>query len=816
MHILLRLQNAIGILVVLGWLIVLAMGWIMHSYLGERELRKWIHSHRSQVQLFAEHLAAGDPSLLDQRHLAPFDLAFCYEPGGRGVFLQVGERDAAMQRMLDSLDWLRADSRESGLMVQYVERSDHQMVVMAAPTTAGRYLVMAADRDRILADLRQDIWLLVFVLALLLIALLTLGVGILRMIYARWMQVRDELLQVQNSLEARVRDRTMDLTRANERLEREALERREAQEHMRRSREQYRTIFNGVNDGIFVLDIQDYLIRDCNQAARRMFGYSEEDLNQRPIDDLNNGVAPYDSASIRHHWIEAARGSEQVFEWLARHRSGRCFWVEHSVRRVELGGSAFLLVVVRDIDQRKTTEQMLREKESYLDHLSRHDALTGLPNRLMFHSTLKDMLAQCRRQPAPLTLALIDFDRFRHINDAFGHELGDELLKQLSQRLQASIRDEDLLARLSGDEFVMLLRDIPTTGRLEQVCQRILREFSQPVSIGGNEFVITASIGLAIYPQDGEDGEQLIQRASVAMGKASREGGNRYTFANEESGAEDIMDVLLIEQNLRRAIEQSEFFLHFQPQIDLDTGRIIGAEALIRWEHPQQGIIPPGEFIPVAEESGLIVPIGTWVLRQSCHQMCLWLEQGVFDESATIAVNLSPRQFQQENLLGTLEEVLRETGLNPRYLDLEITEGILMDDVPRSSELLHRLKEIGVQLSMDDFGTGYSSLNYLKNFPLQKIKIDRSFVREIMTSESDAAIIASICSIATTLGLDTLAEGVETDEQARKLLELGCHKGQGYLYSYPMHAEEFVEFLSGTSGHCRMPERSGHCRMPES
>jgi diguanylate cyclase (GGDEF)-like protein len=387
---------------------------------------------------------------------------------------------------------------------------------------------------------------------------------------------------------------------------------------------------------------------------------------------------------------------------------------------------------------------------------------------------------------------LIDLDRFKFVNDSMGHKAGDVLLMTVAARLRSSLRDTDTVARLSGDEFVVILSQHEDQPLTADIVQRVMDSVAQPVMLGPKEFFVTCSIGVAAYPSDGTPPESLIEHADIAMYRAKKLGRNNFQFytpaMNEES-----LERVRIESALRNALERNEFVLHYQPQVDLKTGRIVGMEALIRWKHPELGMVPPSRFVGVAEDTGLIVPIGAWVMRTAAAQNKAWQDAGL--GRLRVAVNVSARQFSAADLVPGIEQVLLDTGLDPSCLELELTESLFMSDVTPAVELLHRMKSLGVQLSIDDFGTGYSSFSYLSRFPIDVLKIDRSFVNDITHDANDAAIVASIIALAHNLRLSVIAEGVETAEQLDYLRHQGCDEMQGYYFSRPLPAQEFEQLL---------------------
>ena len=448
--------------------------------------------------------------------------------------------------------------------------------------------------------------------------------------------------------------------------------------------------------------------------------------------------------------------------------------------------------LVRSVDEHKRLEALLQ-------HQASHDTLTGLPNRALLQDRLRQAIATAVRSASPIWVIFVDLDRFKLVNDSLGHKAGDAMLKQVAARLQSAVREADTVARLGGDEFVLVLSEkIDGNGSLStSVVQRILDALAQPMVIEGHEFVTTCSMGIAVHPNDGADGETLMTHADIAMYCAKEAGRNNFRFYARSMDAR-ILERLRLEGELRHALERNEFELHYQPQVDLRSGRIVGMESLIRWNHPELGMIPPGHFITLAEETGLIVPIGAWVIRTACAQNQAWQRAGL--GRLRVAVNLSARQFAQKDLAQLIMNILDETGLAAQDLEIELTESLVMTDVERAVGVLDDLKKIGVQLSIDDFGTGYSSLSYLKRFPIHVLKIDQSFVRDIATGADDAAIVALIISLAHSLKLNVIAEGVETSEQLEYLNLHDCDEMQGYFFSKPLPAEEFEKMLrSGKS-----------------
>lgn len=433
---------------------------------------------------------------------------------------------------------------------------------------------------------------------------------------------------------------------------------------------------------------------------------------------------------------------------------------------------------------------MQRRVEDTIRHQASHDLLTGLPNRLLFNDRLSLALAKIHQRREMLAVIFLDLDSFKNINDTLGHAVGDRLLQNVSQRLKNCLGENDTVARWGGDEFTILLSSIESAADAAKVAQQILDELDTPFNFIEQEFYVKASIGIALAPYDGEDAETLLKNADAAMYRAKHQGRNNYQMYTPAIGNK-ALERLVLENNLYKALQREEFLLHYQPQIDLNTGEIIGMEALIRWQSGEKGLIPPNHFIPLAEETGLICPIGEWVLRTACVQNRAWQKQGL--PPIRVAVNLSGRQFQQQNLVKTIAKVLEDTGLNPEYLEIEITESIAVQDVDFTISVLQSLQRMGIHISIDDFGTGYSSLWSLKRFPLNTLKIDRSFVRDLMRDSKDAAIITAVIALGHGLDLKVIAEGVETPEQLSFLRSVNCDSVQGYLFSPPVSALEATQ-----------------------
>jgi diguanylate cyclase (GGDEF)-like protein len=450
------------------------------------------------------------------------------------------------------------------------------------------------------------------------------------------------------------------------------------------------------------------------------------------------------------------------------------------------GAVALAMLVCFLDDEREAAVKAASEKE----HLAYHDPLTGLPNRGLCLDRLQQALAQAERHRYKIAVLFIDLDRFKEINDSLGHSTGDALLRIASRRIRDSVRASDTVARLGGDEFAVILHII---GRVEDACrvaQKIIDALREPFILAGHELTVTTSVGIAVYPLDGEDADALMRSADTAMYRAKQQGRDGYQLYTPAMNSR-ALEKLELENRLRKALRNGELCLYYQPLVDMKSGVVFGAECLIRWQHPELGLLPPDRFIPTAEASGLIVPIGNWVLREACRQAKTWQTRG---HELVVSVNLSPRQFQQPDLAGQVRAALQEAELEGRWLELEITENSAMQDLQASVRILRELKSIGVRISIDDFGTGYSSLSYLKNFPVDTLKLDQSFVRDI-TRPQDAAIASGIISMAHNLDLKVVAEGVETEGQFHVLRHNACDRLQGFLFSHPLPVDGFDRFM---------------------
>jgi diguanylate cyclase (GGDEF)-like protein len=475
-------------------------------------------------------------------------------------------------------------------------------------------------------------------------------------------------------------------------------------------------------------------------------------------------------------------------------REGGQDWVEvASETGADVGEARLIERVLRHVVERGVLLAELERQRRIGLHLAHHDTLTDLPNRQLFRTQLRQLINQAHRHPRALGVMFLDLDRFKQINDTLGHRIGDLLLVAVARRLQGCVRETDIAARRGGDEFTVLLDGIKRGQDAAKVAKKILAETARPYHIDGHELFITASIGISLFPADGADSESLVRNADIAMYRAKARGGNTYQFFMPEM-TDLAVERMELENSLHQALERKQFVLYYQPQVDLVSGRIVAMEALIRWIHPEAGMIFPDEFIPLAEETGIIVAMGEWVLGEACRQAKRWDALGL--PPVIQAVNFSARQFQFRRPVERIREVLSETGLDPSRLDLELTESALMKDPGFAMETLRKLRDMGVSISIDDFGTGHSSLAYLKRFPINKLKIDKTFIHSLLADRKDAAITNAIISMAHELELKAVAEGVETPEQLEYLRGPGCDEVQGYLFSRPVPADEAARLLA--------------------
>lgn len=560
-------------------------------------------------------------------------------------------------------------------------------------------------------------------------------------------------------------------------------ERRRAEESLRESEFRFRDLLENASDLVQSVGSDGRLLY-VNRAWRESLGYSEEEVDTLDIFDLVHPQSREHCQAAFRQVMEGGRFDHLEACFIAR--DGREVLVEGNLNcQLVDGVPVATRGIFRDVTARRHAEAEIRR-------LAYFDVLTGLPNRTLFRDRLGQELARARRENDVVALMFLDTDRFKEVNDSLGHEAGDRLLQAIGERLSACVRRSDTVARLGGDEFVIILGGIGGEHDAAGAAQKILRAVSAPITVEGREIFLTCSIGISLYPNDAGDPEELVKNADLAMYQAKGQG-NAYQFFTPQMNVQSL-ERLVMANDLRHALNRHEFLLHYQPQISLSTGQIIGVEALLRWSHPTLGPVSPALFIDLAEETGLIVPVGRWVLRTACAQAQAWQAAGY--PPLVMSVNLSARQFREPDLAETVRETLALTGLPPSWLELEITETALMENGERTCRMLQELKTMGVKLAVDDFGTGYSSLNYLKHFPIDRLKIDRSFVRDLTVNSEDAAIAEAIIALGHTLRLRVIAEGVETREQLEFLREHRCDEMQGFYFCRPETQEVFSNMLA--------------------
>ena len=554
------------------------------------------------------------------------------------------------------------------------------------------------------------------------------------------------------------------------------------QQPLKENRERLRqaaAVFDCTREGVLVTDTQGLIVH-VNRAFMEITGYLCEDvMGQRPS-LFKSG------RHSAHFYQQMFQALESTGEWSGeiwnRRKSGEVYpqWQTIRVIHDDQGQVSHYVAVFSDISAMKNSEHELA-------HLAHHDPLTDLPNRLLFTDRAEQALASAQVHKRGCALLLMDLDHFKIINDSLGHNVGDQLLKLVAERLSGLFGPGVTLARLGGDEFAVLAESCPQVVQAAALAQRMLNAMKDPFIFDGNQLFISASIGISLFPSDALSAEQLLRNADSALFKAKSAGREGYALYTEELTAH-AQHRVEIAGELRRALDQHELRVYYQPVHDLHDSRLVGVEALVRWQHPERGLVPPGEFIPIAERTGLIADIDAWVMDQACRQMCQWLADGA--PLSFIAINVSSRLFARRELYEQVAQVLHTTGLDPAFLELEVTESAVMDDPEVALEQLHRLRELGLRLAIDDFGTGYSSLLRLKRLPVQKLKIDQGFVAGLPWDEDDAAIVRVVIALAKSMGMQVHAEGIEQVEQARFLLDQECDMGQGYWFGRPMPAQE--------------------------
>lgn len=564
---------------------------------------------------------------------------------------------------------------------------------------------------------------------------------------------------------------------------------RVAEENLFMEKERAQVTLNSIGDAVLTTDTLGN-VTYLNLAAETMTGWAHDEALGRPVSEIFNIVDDTTRLAAENPMLRAI-GENMVVKLATNsaliRRDGAESAIEDSAAPIHNrdGQVTGAVIVFHDVSQSRA---MALE----MAHLAQHDFLTGLPNRLLLTERFAHAIGLAQRHDKQVGLLFLDLDNFKHINDSLGHAIGDQLLQSVAKRLVESVRATDMVCRLGGDEFVILLDEIGQPQDAAHVADTLRAALDIPHRIGGHELHISLSIGISIFPDDGTDVDVLMQNADTAMYHAKASGRNNYQFFRADMNIRAARR-RVVEDSLRRALKQDEFVLHYQPKIDLVSGTMTGAEALIRWQDPEHGLVYPAQFVPIAEQNGLIVPVGRWVLREACRQVQAWLDSGL--RAVPVAVNISAVEFGHEHFLDGVARILKETGLDPRYLELELTESMLMHDAEASATVLEALKAMGVKLAIDDFGTGYSSLSYLKRFPIDTLKIDQSFMRDIATDAEDATIVDAVIGMGRNLKQRVIAEGVETHEQLAFLQDRQCDVGQGFHFSHPVSAADFARLL---------------------
>ena len=560
-------------------------------------------------------------------------------------------------------------------------------------------------------------------------------------------------------------------------------------EHVYKEKIRAEIALNSISDAVICTDINgrvDYL----NIAAEKITGWLRDEAYGRTIDEIFNiinGITRLPAINPIDCVLQTDKPRGLPPDTVLIKRDGSEVAIEDSTSPIHNWDGQFtgVVIVFHDVSATKAMA-------SKMAHLAQHDFLTNLPNRIQLNDRIAQAITLANRHHTHVALLFLDLDNFKHINDSLGHATGDKLLQSVTERLTECVRDSDTVSRQGGDEFVILLAETKSSEDAALLAQKILDAMQAMHSIGKSELHVTTSIGISVYPADGLDAETLLKSADTAMYYAKEKGRNNYQFFIAEMNTRAI-ERLIIESNLKLALEKQQFILYYQPKVNLNTGQMTGAEALLRWQHDEWGEVVPDIFVPIAEDSGLIVPIGRWVLRQACTQAKIWQDAGLQD--ITIAINISAQEFLQKDFVAGVRAVLIETGLEAQFLELEITESVLMHDAECSRTILMQLKKMGINLAVDDFGTGYSSLSYLQRFPIDVLKIDQSFVQNIESAKDDGIIVSAIISMGNSLKLKIVAEGVETTSQLAFLKARHCEEGQGYFFSHPLTADHFAALL---------------------
>ncbi len=653
------------------------------------------------------------------------------------------------------------------------------------------------DITPFLAQVKRTQWLVILTVTgvlSLLYSLLYLVVRRAKLIISdQEAQLKSSLARIEEDnqlLDQRVNERTLELQHVNRTLQGEIAERERAEEGLRLSAK----VFENTVEGVIITDTECRILA-VNRAFSQVTGYELEEVLHLTPQILKSGR--HDARFYSEMWQSLKLDGQWVGEIWNKRKNGEIYPERLTIGIVRdiTGGVGHYVGVFSDISDIKRAQEKL-------DFIAHHDMLTSLPNRLLFNHRLKHSIELAQRNHRQLAVIFIDLDHFKNVNDTLGHDLGDELLKRVAADLSVHVRKSDTLARIGGDEFILLLDDIEAPRYAGAIAEKFLDLLSQTVMISGYEIVNSASIGVSFFPADGQDVTALVKNADTAMYYAKTHGRNSYHFY-APAMSEYAQEIVHLEVLLRRSIDRGELSLHYQPQVDLATGQLVGAEALVRWNNPELGGVSPVRFVPIAEDIGFISILGEWVLRTACRQVMEWEKAGF--RIPCISVNLSVKQLEHGDIVDIVARILKETGLSSSRLELEVTESAIMKS-ELALDFLDGLRAIGVELAVDDFGTGYSSLSYLRRLPIQKLKIDRSFITDVTAEPSREAIVRAIIALANALGLNTIAEGIETEAEAQFLFQEGCQQAQGFLYSRPLPPDEFLDMWGGASV-CFMPRK---------
>jgi diguanylate cyclase (GGDEF)-like protein/PAS domain S-box-containing protein len=564
----------------------------------------------------------------------------------------------------------------------------------------------------------------------------------------------------------------------------------------RRAEVAHRAAFEQSPNTALIVNAETLKVIDANAASQRNFGYTRDEILGLAVTQLFVDESDDIEGLTRKLRDPSPRTPLEIQQ---RAKDGTLRTVELNVQRLELGATRLLALNAHDVSVRRKAQAQLLEKQQHLDHLAHHDQLTGLPNRLYLAAHLPGAIEEAKRVGSMLAVLFLDLDRFKHINDSRGHETGDKLLKAVAQRIRATMRNEDVVVRMGGDEFIVVLKTVHNTEQVNEAASRITEALSAPVIVDGRPLVTTASIGVSLYPRDGADMGELLRHSDTAMYQAKDRGRNNFQLFSPIM-ARRLKERMAIETSLRTAMNSGQLDVHYQPIVDISTRRVVALESLLRWKHPSHGFIPPERFVAVAEEAGLIVPIGEFVLARAAEDLERWRQAGCVQ--VPVAVNISAVQLQRSNLPATITMLTQSHNIDPKLLQLELTESAVFErregrTGESNEDAVVRLRELGVRIAIDDFGTGYSSLSYLKRWRVDYLKIDRSFVRDLVTDMSDLAIVGAIIAMARHLHIEVVAEGIEGWQQLEKLRQLGCHLAQGYLLAKPMPESQCRRYLSG-------------------